>query len=726
MRLRQLMSNPISIRHISIIMENSTEKVALLAALSKKKLIIPQNKEEDIITIEEKKEEIEDEYQHSLIFKMEDNSEYLINIIHSDIHLLLPYEQIPTLAYSDGVLIILDYFQHSININSPIQYILQESRREKLSSVFMINNLQKALLQGEANAEDIYLNLLDIVDNNINKQTDQIPHVTNKISVILGRIAFGSISNKWSFTIPYFATLYSEKFGIDRHRMEEKLWGDNYYDSQGKCWRSKGQNAKGNPLKRTFVVFILDPILQLIKCIYEEKTNILNRKLKAIGIILDEKEYNEYKGEELVALCLHKWLNIRNSLLGMIILHLPSPKEAQSYRVPYLYNGPINDKYYAGIRDCDPASPLMIYITTFVLKGEELFALGRIFSGTLKLPKTGDEMKVKIIDNENIFRHKDEIHPITKIQILRNNSKIKGQCLEVKEVTCGNLVLLGGISKYLHKRGTITDITGNYAFKKLQYTNFTPVIKVIIDIKHPEHLPKYFEAKKLLSKLVYFCKFITEGDGRNAIAGCTLHDIQIYIQILKEKYMKEYELVIGEPIVIYRETVTRKSPICFSKSANRHNNLWGTCEPLEEEICREIEEGNLRYLENMNNILVDKYNWDAEEVKNIWGLGPEGCGSNMLCNEIEEFKVRGGFLEVKNLIICGFQWVVKEGVLMEERLRGVKYNLVDMIRHSDSIHGGPSQFVPVSRKVFCAGHLAARPRIVEPIYICYILSPIGA
>ena len=654
---------------------------------------------------------------------MEDNLEYLINIIHSDIHLLLPYEQIPTLTYSDGLLIILDYFQHTININSPIQHILEESRREKLPSVFMINNLQKALLQGEANAEDIYLNLLNIVDN-INKQTDQIPHLTNKISAILGRIAFGSISNKWSYTILYFATLYSEKFGIDRHRMEEKLWGDNYYDSQGKCWRNKGQNAKGNPLKRAFVAFILDPILQLIKCIYAEKTNILNRKLKAIGIILDEKEYNEYKGEELVALCLHKWLNIRNSLLGMIILHLPSPKEAQSSRVPYLYNGPINDKYYAGIRDCDPASPLMIYITTFVLKGEELFALGRIFSGTLKLPQTGDEMKVKIIDNENIFRHKDEIHPITKIQILRNNSKIKGKCKEVKEVTCGNLVLLGGISQHMNKRGIITDITGNYAFKKLQFTKFTPVITIKIVTKYPEHRPKLFAAMNFLSKLIYFCECIIEiYQEQNVIAGSTLNDIQIYIQMLKEKYMKEYELIIGEPVIIYRETATRKSPICFCKTPNKQNRMWCTCEPIGEELCREIEEGNLGHVEHGesgNNILVDKYHWDAEESKNIWEVGPEGYGPNALCNEIEEFKVIG-LSEVKYSISKGFQWATREGVIMQENIRGVRFNLVDLIRHPCSRSIGQGQFIPTSRRVFNACLLAARPRILESIYLCYII-----
>ena len=35
-----------------------------------------------------------------------------------------------------------------------------------------------------------------------------------------------------------------------------------------------------------------------------------------------------------------KWLNAADTLLEMMVLHLPSPAVAQKYRTTYLYEGP--------------------------------------------------------------------------------------------------------------------------------------------------------------------------------------------------------------------------------------------------------------------------------------------------------------------------------------------------------------------------------------------------
>jgi len=43
----------------------------------------------------------------------------------------------------------------------------------------------------------------------------------------------------------------------------EKLWGDNYYDKVTKKWQKEGQDDQGKPMKRAFVVFIMDPIITL-------------------------------------------------------------------------------------------------------------------------------------------------------------------------------------------------------------------------------------------------------------------------------------------------------------------------------------------------------------------------------------------------------------------------------------------------------------------------------
>ena len=54
-----------------------------------------------------------------------------------------------------------------------------------------------------------------------------------------GTIAFGSGLHQWAFTLKHFAKIYSKKFGIAEAKMNEKLWGDNYFDPKKKAWVKK-------------------------------------------------------------------------------------------------------------------------------------------------------------------------------------------------------------------------------------------------------------------------------------------------------------------------------------------------------------------------------------------------------------------------------------------------------------------------------------------------------
>jgi elongation factor 2 len=47
-------------------------------------------------------------------------------------------------------------------------------------------------------------------------------------------------------------------------------------------------------------------------------------------------------------------------------------------------------------------------------------------------------------------------------------------------------------------------------------------------------------------------------------------------------------------------------------------------------------------------------------------------------------------LEIKEHMLSGFELVTKHGVLCEENMRGVRFNVVDTYLHQDSIHRGAS------------------------------------
>ena len=55
------------------------------------------------------------------------------------------------------------------------------------------------------------------------------------------------------------------------------------------------------------------------------------------------------EGKQLMRCVMKKWLPAADSMLGMIIDHLPSPAVAQSYRTEMLYEGPLDDQVATGM-----------------------------------------------------------------------------------------------------------------------------------------------------------------------------------------------------------------------------------------------------------------------------------------------------------------------------------------------------------------------------------------
>jgi translation elongation factor EF-G len=66
-----------------------------------------------------------------------------------------------------------------------------------------------------------------------------------------------------------------------------------------------------------------------------------------------------------------------------------------------------------------------------------------------------------------------------------------------------------------------------------------------------------------------------------------------------------------------------------------------------------------------------------------------------------------------------FVFIIK-GVLCEENMRGVRFNIHDVTLHTDAIHRGGGQIIPTARRVLYACVLTAQPRILEPIYLVEI------
>lgn len=79
--------------------------------------------------------------------------------------------------------------------------------------------------------------------------------------------------------------------------------------------------------------------------------------------------------------------------------------------------------------------------------------------------------------------------------------------------------------------------------------------------------------------------------------------------------------------------------------------------------------------------------------------------------------------EIKDSMEAAFQWASKEGALTDENMRGIRFNIMDVTLHADAIHRGGGQIIPTARRVFYAAQLTAKPRFVEPIFLCEIQCP---
>ena len=414
---------------------------------------------------------------------------------------------------------------------------------------------------------------------------------------------------------------------------------------------------------------------------------------------------------------MQRWIDAADSILEMMVIHLPSPVTAQKYRYSYLYEGPKDDPAAIGIRDCDPTAPLMMYISKMVPTNDKgrFFAFGRVFSGTAK-----PSQKVTMFGPNYIPGGKADkfVCNLTRTVILMGNKHEDVTC-----IPCGNTGALVGVDKYLTKTGTVTTYEHAHNIRVMKYS-VSPVVRVAISPQNACDLPKMIEGMKKLSKSDPLVLCITnEETGENIIAGSGELHVEICINDLEEVYAK-VPIIRNDPIVTYQETIQAKSTMnVMSKSVNKHNRLYMNAEPLEEQFCLDVESGELNSKmepKEFAKVLVEKYGFDKNEASRFWSFGPDGEGPNIIIDATSGCQFMS---EIKDSVVSGFNIVTKQGPLCEEVVRGAKFNLIDTKLHADSIHRGAGQLIPAARRVCYAACLASEPALQEPVFLAEISCP---
>lgn len=97
--------------------------------------------------------------------------------------------------------------------------VLRQAIAERIKPVLFMNKMDRALLELQLEAEDLYQTFQRIVENvNVIIATysdDSGPMGEIRVDPSKGSVGFGSGLHGWAFTLKQFSEMYSDKFKID-------------------------------------------------------------------------------------------------------------------------------------------------------------------------------------------------------------------------------------------------------------------------------------------------------------------------------------------------------------------------------------------------------------------------------------------------------------------------------------------------------------------------------
>jgi len=644
-----------------------------------------------------------------------DQKGFLINLIDSPGHVDFSSEVTAALRVTDGALVVVDCVS---GVCVQTETVLRQAIAERIKPILFMNKMDRALLELQLAQEELYQTFQRIVENvNVIIATysdDSGPMGEVSVYPNKGSVGFGSGLHGWAFTLKQFAEMYADKFKIDVSKLMNRLWGENFFNPTTKKW-SKTKEADN---KRSFNMYVLDPLYKVFDAIMnykKEETDSLLTKLN-IKLSLEDREKD---GKNLLKAVVRQWLPAGDTLLQMIAIHLPSPVVAQRYRMEMLYEGPLDDEAAMGIKNCDPNAPLMMYVSKMVPTSDKgrFYAFGRVFSG-----KVCTGMKARIMGPNYLPGKKDDLYE----KAVQRTVLMMGRFVEaIEDVPSGNICGLVGVDQFLVKTGTITTFKDAHNLRVMKFS-VSPVVRIAVEPKNPSDLPKLVEGLKRLAKSDPMVQCIIEESGEHIVAGAGELHLEICLKDLEEDHAC-IPLKKSDPVVSYRETVSEESDqMCLSKSPNKHNRLYMKAVPMPDGLPEDIDKGEVNARDDFKTrgrYLADKYEYDITEARKIWCFGPDTSGPNILVDCTKGVQYLN---EIKDSVVAGFQWATKEGVLCDENMRGVRFNIYDVTLHADAIHRGGGQIIPTARRCLYACILTAAPRLMEPVYLVEIQCPENA
>ena len=383
----------------------------------------------------------------------------------------------------------------------------------------------------------------------------------------------------------------------------------------------------------------------------------------------------------------------------MIIRFLPNPIQAQKERIKVIWHGDKESDIGKSMINVDPSGKVALMVTDITTDphaGE--VASGRLFSGTIE---RGKELFISGMPNPN---------RVQSVGLFMGPERI-----EVEKVVAGNIVAVTGLADAIVGSTASTD-KGMTPFESIRHVS-EPVMTVAVEAKHMKDLPKLVEVLRQVAKEDPTLKvMINQETGEHLLAGMG----ELHLEIVAHRIQrdKHVEITTSKPIVVYRETVQSHAGPVEGKSPNRHNRFYMEVEPLSPAVVELIKnnEISMRQQEVERRDILMKTGMSKDEAKGITHI----YETNVFIDMTKGIQY---LHETMELVLEGFEEVMKAGPLSREPSMGVKVKLMDAKLHEDAVHRGPAQVIPASRQAIQAAMLMAGATLLEPFQKVFIHVP---
>lgn len=678
----------------------------------------------------------------------------LINLIDCPGHVDFSSDVTAALRITDGAVVVVDPMdsKNPHTLCPQTDTVLRQALANQVKPVLFLNKIDRAISELQYSPEEAYQCFQRTIDNvNAVIRDCQPAGADYEVAPDKGTVVFGSGLQGWGFSLRSMAELLLARTGSGGKRQSSaaasttassssssldasspvnlitsvepspavaklmrRLWGEHFFDRASNKWRSSALDPAGSGelLPRGFCAHVLQPIYDIFAAGQEEDTSRLAALAVRLGLTLRDKEVRESTPKQLRKTVMKRWLPVAGEVLHMADVHLPSPLQAQRYRLPTIYEGRLDDPCATAMQACDASGPVMCYITKMIklpkATSKHLVAFGRVFSGTLEVGQS-----IRVLGPTYTPEEQGDCFEATVKGLVL---LMAGKSTPVQTAPAGAIVGVLGIDKFLAKAGTLTTSPAAHRMKIMQFS-VSPVVRMAVTTVKPGDAARLVEAMRVLPKTDPCIQcFVDEATGEKILAGAGELHLEVRLKNLQD--LAGVPLRASEPVVQYTETVAEEGDVCMSKSTNKHNRLFVRASPLGEALVADLAGGAVSMAMSANarvQQLAEAHGWARADARRIMAIE----GSCILVDATTGISLN----DIRDNVVIAFRQLCHNGVLAGEELTGIRFSITDAKIHQDPAHRRADSILPMTRRALSAAFLAASPRLMEPLFAVEVQVP---